>query len=132
MFQQNKCLNHEIFYCNYDFIGCNLGCFNIDCKASVKNRNTNKSSITVREIKTRSIEGLRRNGFLVSPVYKCNECNKTKYATDIEALAVMGVPLFILKRCEFVFFHKSTWTLELMEFVNSWMIGQIINVNFYI
>mmetsp|Transcript_15028 Transcript_15028/g.14393 ORF Transcript_15028/g.14393 Transcript_15028/m.14393 type:complete len:239 (+) Transcript_15028:946-1662(+) len=92
------------------------------CKGSIKKRNTDISSITVRDVTSRSIEGLRRNGFLIFPTYFCNVCCTTKVATDTEALATMGVPLFILERCDFIFFHKCTWTRELMEFVNSLMI----------
>ena len=129
---KNEYANDEIFHYDYAFIGCNLGCWNNECKGSMKKRNTNKSSITVRNVTSRSIEGLRRNGFVVVPIFHCNVCCKTKVATDSEALAIMGVPLFILERCDFIFFHKSTWTRELMEFVNSLMIGKTYLMNFSI
>lgn len=107
-----------------------MGCWDPSCQGHVKNRGlSNKSSVSVRRIDVRSVEDIDQNGFLCHPTFICNKHGKngsgaTKSAMDFVALLEMGVPVYMIRRYNFIVLSNSIFTKRLMELINSLMTGE--------
>jgi hypothetical protein len=102
---------------------CELSCWNKDCSGHVSKRSDGCKSITVKEYRYRPYECMDHNGFLIYHKFFCKVCRRSKNATDMVALAEMGVPVFIIQRYHFVIFQKTIWSKPLVETMNSYMTG---------
>jgi len=83
-------------------------------------------SITVLPpLNHRSVEGLKSNGFVIFPTYRCAKCKKEKSSLDIDSLHLMGVPLAITRQCPVIALYKSAVTQELAEHIVNMMTSEL-------
>jgi hypothetical protein len=88
--------------------------------------NCSSKRLGVKDIKSRSVESINSNGFVIFPNYICHSCGKvTSSLANPDKLYDMGIPVFVLKRCPVLALGQSCWTKELVNFVCTMMSTQV-------
>jgi hypothetical protein len=87
--------------------------------------NDKRPEIKQHKVKHRRAEGISLPAYVVYPEYYCTKCGSSKSAMDPEAMAAMGVPIFVLNQCPVVSLEKSALTKELFELILTLMPSEL-------
>ena len=84
-----------------------------------------KRPISVKEFDFRGMEDISSNGFIISLIFMCSYCKKTKSSLEVKDLLQMGFPSFLLRRCPVVPFSRTTYTVKLAELTMTLMTSEL-------
>ena len=73
----------------------------------------------------RRVEDIATNGFIIYPNFLCcNKCNKTM-SSLVQAIAIMGIPDYVIRRCPVIPCKRTAFTVELAELIMSLMTSEL-------
>ena len=65
------------------------------------------------------------NGFTIFPVFLCSICKRTKSSLELNDLAAMGIPPFVIRHCPVILFRRTTYTVKLAELIMTLMTSEL-------